>query len=196
MEVTYEQIKKANETIETVDIKGKNYAQVSQRIKAFRMIYPTGTIKTEIVSIENGVCIIKATVGYTDASKSIDNVFVVLGEGTAYEKENSSFINKTSYIENCETSAVGRALGMCGFGIDSDVASFEETLNATINQETITAEQKKALLKKLKDEKIPESYICDLYGVSEIKELTVVKFVNLNSNWDRMKEKYNARTTN
>lgn len=193
MEVTYEQIRKANETIETVDIKGKNYAQVSQRIKAFRMVYPTGTIKTQIISIENGVCIIKATVGYTDASKSIENVFVVLGEGTAYEKENSSFINKTSYIENCETSAVGRALGMCGFGIDSDVVSFEETLNATINQETITAEQKKALLKKLKDENIPESYICDLYGVTEIKELTVIKFINLNSNWDRMKEKYNAR---
>ena len=49
-------------------------------------------------------------------------------------KENSSFINKTSYIENCETSAVGRALGMAGIGIDTAVASAEEVQNAINNQ--------------------------------------------------------------
>ena len=37
----------------------------------------------------------------------VDDVLVATGH--AYEKEGSSFINKTSYIENCETSAIGRA---------------------------------------------------------------------------------------
>ena len=117
----------ANETIKTTDIKGRDYAEVNQRIKAFRMVYPEGTIITELLSNENGVCIFRAVVS-NDEGK-------VIGTGTAYEKEDSSFINKTSYIENCETSAVGRALGMCGFGIDVSVASAEEVANAIQNQE-------------------------------------------------------------
>lgn len=117
----------ANETIKTTDIKGKDYAEVNQRIKAFRMVYPQGTIQTQMINNENGVCIFQARV-YDESNK-------LLGTGTAYEKEDSSFINKTSYIENCETSAVGRALGMCGFGIDVSVASAEEVQNAIQNQE-------------------------------------------------------------
>ena len=56
----------------------------------------------------------------------IENEEYILGTGYAREDQNSSYINNTSYIENCETSAVGRALGMCGFGIDTAVASYEE----------------------------------------------------------------------
>ena len=121
----------ANETIKTTDIKGKDYAEVNQRIKAFRMVYPQGSIPTEMLSNENGICVFKASV-YTDDGR-------LLATGTAYEKEDSSFINKTSYIENCETSAVGRALGIAGFGIDVSVASAEEVQNA-INNQTITQE--------------------------------------------------------
>ena len=123
---TYEDIKKANEAVTPIDVKGRPYTEVNQRIKAFRMVYPQGFIKTELVSLENGVCVIKATVGVGET--------MILGTGYAYEKEGSTFINKTSYIENCETSAVGRALGMAGFGIDVSVASAEEVQNAIINQ--------------------------------------------------------------
>jgi hypothetical protein len=128
--ITFDDIKKANSSIRTTGIQGKEYAEVNQRIKAFRMVFPDGFISTEIRSLENGVCIFSATVGYYDDN----NNAITLGTGTAYEKENSSFINKTSYIENCETSAVGRALGMCGFGIDASVASYEEVQNAKLNQ--------------------------------------------------------------
>ena len=127
--IKYEDIKKANETIKTTNIKGKEYAEVNQRIKAFRMVYPEGFIDTNMISCENGVCIIRAEVGFFE-----DGQAHILGAGTAYEKENSTFINKTSYIENCETSAVGRALGMAGFGIDVSVASAEEVINAINNQ--------------------------------------------------------------
>ena len=123
----WEELKQANESIVTTDVKGKEYAEVNQRIKAFRMVCPQGAIITEMVSNENGVCVFKATI--------LNDEQVILGTGTAYEKESSSFINKTSYIENCETSAVGRALGMCGFGINTSVASFEEVTNAINNQE-------------------------------------------------------------
>jgi hypothetical protein len=126
--VTFDQIKKANESIKTTDIKGKEYAEVNQRVKAFRMVYPNGAISTEIVSLENGVVTMRAIVTNGEG--------VVLATGTAQEKETSSYINKTSFIENCETSAVGRALGFCGFGIDTSVASYEEVANAIKNQET------------------------------------------------------------
>lgn len=128
--ITFDDIKRANSSIKTTAVQGKDYAEVNQRIKAFRMLFPAGFITTELKSVENGVCIFCATVGYYDEN----GVAIVLGTGTAYEKEGSSFINKTSYIENCETSAVGRALGMAGLGIDTSVASAEEVQNARLNQ--------------------------------------------------------------
>ena len=124
--ITFADIQKANETIKTTDIKGKDYAEVNQRIKAYRMVYPNGMIKPEIKSLKDGVCIFRAEVTNDNGD--------VIGVGHASEKENSTFINKTSYIENCETSAVGRALGMAGFGIDTSVASAEEVQNAIENQ--------------------------------------------------------------
>ena len=127
--ITFEQIKQANEQIKTTDIKGKEYAEVNQRIKAFRMCFPEGSISTEIIDLADGIVTMRATVCNEQGR--------ILGIGTAQEKETSSYINKTSYIENCETSAVGRALGMCGFGIDTSVASAEEVQNAIHNQEKV-----------------------------------------------------------
>lgn len=144
--MTYEQIKKANDEIKATEINKKDYAEVHQRIKAFRKCCPNGTINTEILSIENGTVIFRATV--------VDEDGRLLGTGTAYEKENSTFINKTSYIENCETSAVGRALGMCGFGIDVSVASYEEVANAIEQQKAPKVEGE--IVKKTPREKKAE----------------------------------------
>lgn len=153
--MTFEDIQRANAQIVTTNIKGKEYAEVNQRIKAFRMVYPEGTISTELVSNEDGICVMRAEVGYVTE----DGTVRLLGSGTAYEKETSSFINKTSYIENCETSAVGRALGMAGFGIDTSVASFEEVANAIANQnapETAQNAQKRTKAQKA-DNSTPEA---------------------------------------
>lgn len=136
-----EEIKKANESLKATDIKGKGYIEVNQRIKAFRQVYPTGTISTEILNLENGVVMMKATV--------LDDDGKTLATGLAYEKESSSFINKTSFIENCETSAIGRALGFCGFGIDSSVASAEEVENAMLNQGSQDKQERKASPKQV-----------------------------------------------
>lgn len=158
----------ANELIKTTDIKGKEYAEVNQRIKAFRSVYPQGTINTTMLSNENGVCVFKAQVISEDGT--------LLATGTAYEKEDSSFINKTSYIENCETSAIGRALGIAGFGIDVSVASAEEVQNAIQNQEPTKEEAEEYTLtfgkyKGLKLKEVPSNYIEWLLSNSEDKRL-------------------------
>lgn len=122
----WKELVEANKMIGTTSIiGGKQYAEVPQRVKAFRYLYPEGTIATEIVSMDNGVVVMKATASIGDT---------ILATGYAYEKENSTFINKTSYIENCETSAVGRCLGFVGLGIDTSIASLEEVKNAMANQ--------------------------------------------------------------
>ena len=168
--ITFEQIKEANSSIRTTDIKGKEYAEVNQRIKAFRMCYPTGAILTEMVSNENGVCVFNATCGYYEEGK-----LIVLGTGTAYEKESSSFINKTSYIENCETSAVGRALGMCGFGIDTSVASAEEVQNAINNQEEPKATPKQIeVLQKVYTGELLDKLL-KANSISKIEDISMAK---------------------
>jgi len=190
--ITFEDIKKANETIKTTDIKGKEYAEVNQRIKAFRMVYPTGRIETEIVHLADGMCVIKATVGYSIVEE-FDN-FKVLGTGMAYEKEGSSFINKTSYIENCETSAVGRALGMAGFGIDTSVASFEEVANAIqqqegeqlISQKYITALQN-SIEKNMFDVNGTDKEILAKYGYKELKEIKMKDYMNIINDFRNIK---------
>jgi hypothetical protein len=132
----WQSLVKANAAIRTTNIKGKEYAEVNQRVKAFRTLYPEGFITTEILCREGGLCIIRATVGHYTDGKS-----VILATGTAYEKEGSSQINRTSYIENCETSAVGRALGMAGFGIDTSIASADEMNNALLQQNPNTVQK-------------------------------------------------------
>lgn len=112
--------------MKTIDIKGKPYVEVNERLKFFRENYKGWSLTSEIISINNGVVVIKATIS--------DENNVVKATGLAYEKENSTFINKTSFIENCETSAWGRALGNLGIGIDTSIASAEEVQNAMLNQ--------------------------------------------------------------
>lgn len=176
--ITFENIQKANDTIVTTEIKGKDYAEVNQRIKAFRMVYPNGAIIPELISDENGVCKFKATIMNDNGD--------VIGVAHAYEKENSTFINKTSYIENCETSAVGRALGMCGFGIDTSVASAEEVQNAIANQDNpqkvttkkgqvmITDQQKEVIKNLYTPEEIKE-YLQDVVEKKKLSDLTLVE---------------------
>lgn len=119
--VSYEQIEKANQEIKQMDIKGNSYAKVSERLKAYRKVYPCGSIETNIEEINNDSVRMVAIVK--------DEQGKVIATGRASEQKEQSGnmkINLNSMIENCETSAVGRALGFAGFGIDKDIASQEE----------------------------------------------------------------------
>lgn len=120
--VSYTQIEKANNEIETMKLGTKGYAQVNQRIKAYRKVYPMGRIETEIQEVTDNSARVRAVVTDED-----DNI---IATGTASEKltgdARKDNVNLTSMIENCETSAVGRALGFAGFGVDTAIASAED----------------------------------------------------------------------
>lgn len=125
----YELLKKINEGLNKTNIKGKEYVDVANRIQAFRQIFPEGRIETEILDHSNGSVLIKASVYSIDGR--------LLATGHALENQNASMINKTSYIENCETSAIGRALGNLGIGSTQSIASVEELTSAMAAQEVI-----------------------------------------------------------
>lgn len=102
-----------------IDIKGKKYVLVSDRILYFNEAYPSGCITTDMVKYEDKQIIIKATVypewlqgrHFTGYSQSI---------------EWQGYINQTSALENAETSAVGRSLAMMGIGVIDSIASVDE----------------------------------------------------------------------
>lgn len=166
--MTYNDLVNVNAKLKTTDIKGKAYTEVNERIKAFRMLFPNGCIQTDLLINGDGICIIKATV--------LNEEGFILATGIAYEKEGSSFINKTSYIENCETSAVGRALGMLGIGIDTSVASFEEVGNAIQqqNDSALIDEHTKMVIKSLCDETATDiDKMLGNYNVDYLDDLTM-----------------------
>lgn len=188
MVISYEQIKAVNAELKTTDVKGKDYAEVPQRVTAFRKLHPMGSIRTDIVSLEDGVCVIRAEV-WTKDDEGND---ILLGTGLAYEKEGSSFINKTSYIENCETSAVGRALGFCGIGIDTSIASAEEVLNAKENQKAmqpISKSECRVLEQMMEELGTDTEKFLKYYKVDKISDMTKADYVHaskvLNSKIDK-----------
>lgn len=142
-------------------------------------MFPNGRLYSEIISIENGICIIKA---FAYENKEDEKP---IATGTAYEKEGSTFINKTSYIENCETSAYGRCLGMCGIGIDTSISSAEEVANKIQQQESENKIDKKmieSLNLSIENNKISNN-IVDLilsqYGYKQTNEIKIKDYMNI-----------------
>lgn len=86
-----------------------DYSPVEERIGLFYGDHPNGRILTEIVRLEPPLCVVKASV-YRDA-----DAVHPWATGFAYEKEGDGHVNQTSYVENCETSAIGRALANAGY---------------------------------------------------------------------------------
>lgn len=107
-----------------IDIKGKLYVLVSDRVVAFNDVYKNGNIQTNLVSFDNNRFLLKAKVT-PDADKP-ERYFTgysqaVVGEG---------MVNKTAALENAETSAVGRALAFMGIGVIDSIASVDEIKKA------------------------------------------------------------------
>jgi len=113
-----------------VDIRGKQYLTVARRINDFREQHPDYGIHTEILSIDETAVVCRAVITDKEGRQ--------LSSGIAEEKRNSSNINKTSAVENCETSAVGRALAFFGMA-GTEIASADEVANA-INQQNVVVD--------------------------------------------------------
>lgn len=119
VKVSYSQIEKANNEIEKMKLGSKGYAPTNERIIAYRKVYPMGRIETKIEEIRDDYVRTRTVV--TDEE---DNI---IASGAASETNTGkNMVNKTSMLENCETSSVGRALGFAGFGADTAIASAED----------------------------------------------------------------------
>ena len=114
--------------MKTINIKGKPYVMVNERIKEFRENdkYKGWSLESEIVKLDDNGCVIKTIIK--------DLTGTIRATGIAQEDKSSSMINNTSYVENCETSAWGRALGCLGIGIDDSITSAEEVTIAIAKQ--------------------------------------------------------------
>lgn len=210
--IDFKALECVNKKLKTLDVKGKAYVQVNERVKAFREICPNGSITTELISLDNGVATMQATIKNEDG--------VILSTGLSQEKESSSYINKTSFIENAETSAVGRALGFLGIGIDASMASAEEVANAIINQNkknkqetaedsirnkemrenvkteflptndnTVTKEQLEKLNEEMIRTGITEQVIKSMFNVNSIQEMSQSQVIAALNKFSKTKDK-------
>lgn len=121
--------------LKTIKIKGQDYVQVAERIRYFRTTeeYKGWAIETEWLRIDEDIAIARAIIKNEDG--------IIKSMGTAMEKREErkegekAKVNETSHVENCETSAIGRALGILGIGIaGGEVASYEEIMRAKKQQ--------------------------------------------------------------
>lgn len=160
-------------------IKGKDYIEVNERLKFFRTNEATMkfSLDSEFIELNESRCVIKAIIK--------DEEGRIVATGTAYEEKGAGMVNKTSYIENCETSAWGRALGNLGIGIDTSVASADEVKNAIAAEDKMNKPVKKVekavkVAEKAGFEKVEE-------GPYEMPLEEVVKMMNEAADLDQLK---------
>jgi len=114
--------------MKSINIKGKQYITVNERLIYFRgqQIFKGWRILEEVVELNDKEGLFKVSI--------LDKENNVISSAHAQEYRDSSYINKTSFVENGFTSALGRALGYLGIGINVSIASADEMVNAVNNQ--------------------------------------------------------------
>ena len=143
--------------MKAVNIKGKDYITVNERLKHFRSedVFTNWAIIETIEKLNENEGVFKVEI--------LNDHGNIMATAHAQEYRDSSYINKTSFLENGFTSALGRALGYLGIGIDTSIASAEEVTNAVQNQSNtqvddnrawLTEEQLQATLKGTKEQAI------------------------------------------
>jgi len=159
--------------MKTINIKGKNYITVNERLKHFRTepIFEGWQINEQLVHIDEKEGIFKVTI--------CDTKGVEMASAHSQEYRDSSYINKTSFVENGFTSALGRALGYLGIGIDTSIASANEVQNAVKNQDNdnkkwLTDAQFNATLKATKEQ--AEKVLAGFKIKKEYREQIINKF--------------------
>lgn len=158
--------------MKTINIKGKDYITVNERLKYFRSedTFNGWRIQEQVIEVNDKEGIFLVTIHDSEGNPIVS--------AHAQEYRDSSYINKTSFLENGFTSALGRALGYLGIGIDTAIASADEVSNAVNNQKDdkpwLTENQLKATLKGSKDQ--AEAVIKNFKMKNEYKETIKTKF--------------------
>lgn len=157
--------------MKSVNIKGKEYITVNERLIFFRTQpqYKGWRISEDVVSLDEKEGLFKVTIINPDGFE--------MAVAHAQEYRDSSYINKTSFVENGFTSALGRALGYLGIGIDTAIASADEVQTAVNNQ----PKDDKPWLKE-------SELIATLKGTKEQAEKVIANF--------KMKKEYRTKINN
>jgi hypothetical protein len=157
--------------MKSVNIKGKEYITVNERLIFFttQPKYKGWRISEDVVSLDEKEGLFKVTI--------INPEGFQMSVAHAQEYRDSSYINKTSFVENGFTSALGRALGYLGIGIDTAIASADEVQTAVNNQ----PKDNKSWLKEAE-------LIATLKGTKEQAEKVIANF--------KMKKEYREKINN
>lgn len=190
--VTFNDIQTAAAGANPTDISGKNYIPVSERVLAFRRLFPLGAIETEIK--ENGdtcTCVARVSVPAFEILGETEDpaARIILATGTAQEKRGDGRVNRTSHVENCETSAVGRALGFLGLGIENGIASADEVAKAKEEDaglQKIDDAAQNALLERCKADGVDVEKLKEYYKVNSIADFNYYQLANIHHYWDKI----------
>ena len=178
----YEDIEKAVKGMNCITIERKKdgktikkeYPMVVEKVKAFKSICPNGTILTELIHDDGKTCVFKAIIKDGDT---------ILGCGHAKEDKDYGLVNKTSYIENCETSAVGRALSFAGFSGDDSIASAEEIATAIEIQNRADKNVVMGIISKAQKDGVSIDLLCAKYGVEHPNQLSKDQATEIIDTW-------------
>ena len=188
--MNYEELKALNDRLKAEPIKGKPYVMVNDRVQGFRELYPEGCIVTELVNYipDDYAVVVAKAYADNDASK------IPLATGMAQETvAKNKNINRTSMLENCETSAVGRCLGFLGIGSVDSIASADEINKANNKAAELDGYDVDAETERLKAKKISDSHVKSIitmadkigigipvilreYGVGDLAEMTEAQY--------------------
>lgn len=146
-----------------VTIHGKEYETVASRVSRFRADYKEYTLMTKIIKIDADECIVEAAI--------LNETGRLIANGHAQEFRNASQINKSSYVENCETSAIGRALAAFGIG-GTEYVTANEVANAIHQQNSKpVGRAAAALLKEPLDATAHVKKITDTKSLDELQSV-------------------------
>lgn len=183
VEMNYEELTMVNDELKTVPIGRKPYVQVNDRVQGFRKLFPMGCIKTEmVVYIPDDYCVFKAEVYNHYELDATETCLLAVGYAQETVSKNQN-INRTSMLENCETSAVGRALGFLGIGSVDSIASADE-MNKAINKgneldSTIGEELAAELVRDLIAAGQSPDTVVKYNRVADMSELTFEQYNNV-----------------
>ncbi|QDP49679.1 MAG: hypothetical protein Unbinned4026contig1003_42 [Prokaryotic dsDNA virus sp.] len=163
--------------MKTINIHGKQYVPVSERLKYFRENYKDYSLITDIIELTENRVVMKSIVKDKNGRE--------ISNGHAYEILGSTNVNKTSFLENCETSANGRALANLGIMIEDNISSADEVINA-IKQQNKKVEKQKLSIDKFKamkqvikkgDIKVVENRMAN-YKLTKKQETELLRLIN------------------
>lgn len=110
------------------NIKGKQYATVATRVDLFHRHFSDLAIVTEVLSADGDRVMVRATIQTGSG--------LIRATGHAEENRKGGGVNATSALENCETSAIGRALAIFGLA-GGEIASADEVKGAIASEKNI-----------------------------------------------------------